>query len=172
MADDQINVQITATDDGLKAGLDEAKAAVEQLPEGMKAAQGAADDFSDTLKRVGEVAAGVFGGLQIEEFASKIKEAFNEAIFGTAEWAETLEHASLTLGAGHADGDAGLSQDGRRYRALDREERDQGFTARRQGRFVRRGALRQGGRRRRPGGHRRVNFRRAGGDRGGQQAFR
>jgi hypothetical protein len=96
--DDQIEVKISATDEGLKAGLDAAVAAVNQLPGTMEGAKEAAGAFSDALSRVGEVAAGVFGGLKLDELIHRAADAFKDAVFGAGEWAESLTNLSTSTG--------------------------------------------------------------------------
>jgi methyl-accepting chemotaxis protein len=99
MADSSINVLITATTNELQTAMQQATAEVQRLPEAMTEAAKSASGLGSALEQVAKTAAGVFGGIEIANVAERIGDAFKEAVFGTAEWAESLEHLSLVTGS-------------------------------------------------------------------------
>lgn len=112
MADDQISVQITADASGLQDAAAQASDAANQVSEslqniggaattgaqGLDAAAGSVGAFASTLSTIGSIAAGVFGGLELENIAEKIKGTFEDATLGTFDWAESLTNLSISTG--------------------------------------------------------------------------
>ncbi len=112
MADDQIKVQITADDSGLKTGASDAAASVDKLKgslsgvsggaagagEGLAGAAAAASTFASSLSGIAEIAGGVFGGLELQQFFDRFKQGIEFAIFGTAELGEQLSNMSMATG--------------------------------------------------------------------------
>jgi hypothetical protein len=111
-SDQEVKVLITSDVSGLQDGasqavdssktisdtLDELKAKAESGGEGLDEAGKAAGAFGSALSSMGEIAAGVFGGIELEGIAEKFKSFFEDATVGTFEWGESLNNLSISTG--------------------------------------------------------------------------
>lgn len=109
---DEISVKITGDASGLQDAASQAADSSDQLSEKLRSIQDAADAgtqgldeaaqsagaFGSSLESMGEIAAGVFGGLELGKIGEEFKSFFESAIFGAAELGEKLSNLSLSTG--------------------------------------------------------------------------
>ncbi len=112
MADDKIQVKIEVDAAEFKAGADQASESAQTIKEkleelkasgesgasGLDEAAKSVGSFGSALASMGQIAAGVFGGLELEGFAEKFKSFFEESTFGTFELAESFRNLSIGTG--------------------------------------------------------------------------
>jgi len=112
MADSSIQVLIQADASGLESGAKQASDSADQISEklqGIKdAASVGAEGLDEAAKSVGAlsgalgslatIAGGVFGGLELESIAGKLKGAFEDATFGAFSWGESLTNLGIQTG--------------------------------------------------------------------------
>ena len=58
----------------------------------------AGEGMEGSFKRIGEIAAGVFGGLNLESGVEKVKDFITESTMGGMEWAESLKNQAAATG--------------------------------------------------------------------------
>lgn len=110
--DSEVSVKISADVSGLEAGASQASDSADTISDKLRgikdaAAEGgagldqageSAGGFASALGSMGEVAAGVFGGLELGKISEEFKSFFEDAIFGASALGEKLSNLSLSTG--------------------------------------------------------------------------
>jgi hypothetical protein len=79
-------------------GLDATGEAASRLGVNLQAASESANAFGSSLSTMGEVAAGVLAGINLEDIAGEFKDFLEDATFGTFEFAESIKNQSISTG--------------------------------------------------------------------------
>jgi hypothetical protein len=96
--DNQIDVLIRASVGELQDAMASAAKAIQGISEAMTGAVSPVNTFSETLKKAGEIAAGVFTGAALVAGVEKLKDELASVTTGATEWAERLENLSGQTG--------------------------------------------------------------------------
>jgi hypothetical protein len=110
--DSELKVVISSDVSGLQEGADQASESADTIAEHLEALKSQAESGADgldeagksagafgaALSSMGQIAAGVFGGLELEGLKDKFESFFETATLGTFEWGESLTNLGISTG--------------------------------------------------------------------------